>query len=142
MGSRGLRPSSNRNENDSHYTTRRSALQAPDAILAPTIDTRRASDRTLFLAGWAPWRGLAPGQSLAIYSGAPLRVVTAQRAERPDVAAALHDDSLRSGGFVLELAREDGAPIGDHPALCLVARDALAGTATLIEPGAPSGKTR
>jgi len=108
------------------------------------IDTRRVTGRTLFVAGWAPWRGLAPGQSLAIYSGAPLRVVAAQRAERPDVAAVLHDDSLRFGGFVLELAREDGIDVGDDLALCLVARDALAGTATLIEPGAPAcaGKTR
>jgi hypothetical protein len=43
--------------------------------------------------------------------------VTAQRANRADVAAVLHDDGLRFNGFLLELTRADGANIGDELAL-------------------------
>ena len=66
----------------------------------------------------------------------PLRVVSAQRSARPDVAAVLHEDNLRFSGFVLELASADDAEVADDLPLCLVARDALAGTTTLVEPGA------
>ncbi len=108
------------------------------------IAARTASGRRLTLSGWAPWHGLAPGQSLALYSSLPLSVVYAQRAERPDVVAVLHDERLRFSGFIFEIDVPEGAGAPDRLAVCLVARDALAGTAALVtpEPAAPACDAR
>jgi len=102
------------------------------------VDTRFAKGRRLDLGGWTPWHGLAPGQTLALHSPLALRVVSTRRYERPDVAAVLRDPGLRYSGFAIEVERTDGAEIPADLPVCLVARDLLAGTTTLVEPGAPA----
>ncbi len=99
------------------------------------IAGRTVSGRRLSLSGWAPWRGLVPGQTLVLYASAPLSFVFAQRAERPDVVAALHDEGLRFSGFLVEVEVPEGATPPDDLAVCLVARDPLAGTEALVAPG-------
>jgi hypothetical protein len=101
------------------------------------IDTRRAEGRTLLLAGWAPWRGLAPGQTLSLLADVPLTIVSARRVERPDVARVLNDESLQFSGFVVEVAPAGADPTPDDLALCLVAGDGPDRPATLIDPGGP-----
>jgi hypothetical protein len=104
------------------------------------IAARTVSGRRVALSGWAPWRGLAPGQSLVLYSSLPLSIVSARRFERPDVVAVLRDERLRFSGFLVELDVPEGAGNPDRLAVCLVARDAIAATAALVtpEPGAPA----
>ncbi len=92
------------------------------------------SGRRLTLSGWAPWHGLVPGQTLVLYASAPLSFVSAQRAERPDVVAVLHDERLRFSGFLVEVEAPEGSAPPEQLAVCLVARDPLAGIESRVEP--------
>jgi len=98
------------------------------------IAERAVSGRRLTLSGWAPWHGLVPGQTLVLYASAPFSFVSAQRAERPDVVAVLKDERLRFSGFLVEVEMPEGTAPAEQLALCLVARDPLAGTEALLSP--------
>lgn len=102
------------------------------------VATRHVEGRRLTIAGWAPWQWLAPGQTLTVYSPSPLTVISARRYEWADVAAVMHDPSLRYSGYVVEVEPADGEPVPDNVVICLVARDARTGLSALIEPGAPA----
>jgi hypothetical protein len=110
-------------EKDFRWPARVTRLSGPveHAHESGNVDARELRNGRLVVAGWAPWRGLAPGQTLTIYSDVDLRVVQFARVERPDVARVMNDPELAFSGFVLELQpvlpNEDIA----HVRACLVA---------------------
>lgn len=87
------------------------------------VDTLTLRDGRLVVAGWAPWRGLGPGQGLKVYSDIGLDVVRFERTRREDVVRVMNGPALEFSGFVLQL--QPSRPLADLASLrlCVVAEE-------------------
>jgi len=124
-------------EKDFRWPVRIAHLSGPveHAHESGNVDTLKLRDGRLVVTGWAPWHGLAPGQTLTLYSDVELSVVHFERTQRPDVASVMKQPDLAFSGFELQLqpmrSNEDVA----HVRVCMLAEEPAYAGAILLGDG-------